>query len=403
LNNPEQNINYIHIAGTNGKGSTSFIIAEVLRKAGYKVGLFTSPHMHSYRERITVNGQQISDVTFLQYLNLIKDIVDNSINQIFDHPTEFEVLTAVAFQYFKDLEVDIAVIETGMGGIWDSTNVVTPLVSVITSIDYDHTVYLGSTLAEIAANKAGIIKKGVPVVVGPMEKEALKVVEYTAKTKGAPLYKSEYVKVFHIGSSLDSQIISLQYPNGDIVEEIPFTLLGKYQLSNLACSLTALSILSNKGFNVSYDDIKSILPSLKVPGRMEIIHRNPDILLDAAHNPHGAKALAASLQQIFSDRKKTLVCGMVDDKDVYNTLRFLGDNTSCCIVTRPQGPRGDNWQQVLEIWHQLYTDKRVYAEENIIDAIQLGLNCLREKDYLLITGSFYILDTARRYLKNKTW
>lgn len=400
MGNPHHNLNYVHVAGTNGKGSTSLIIADILIKAGYRVGRFSSPHLHSYLERFTVNGQEITEECMKLILDRIEKDIEVMLKRGEDHPTEFEVLTAIAFQYFLNEGVDIAVLEVGMGGSYDSTNVIDPLVAVITGVDYDHTAYLGTTLAEIATNKAGIIKPGVPVIVGNMGDEALEVIKRQAESLGAPLYASSQSKITRVGPpKLGSQFLdiegrSLKMPG------VKFSLQGDYQLLNLAAALGAIEVIKAKGYLVEEMDIRRSLTSLSMPGRLEVVQYSPLVIVDAAHNPQGAKALAESLDNLLPDRKKILVLGLLDDKERDGTLKALGRNTAMVIVTRPQGPRGIAWQEVLAQWREIFPDIKALDVENITKAVNKGLAMLSGDDYLVITGSFYVLDQARRVFTN---
>lgn len=397
LGDPQLKIPCVHVAGTNGKGSTSLLISAILTSAGYRVGRFTSPHLHSYFERITIDGQEIAGWDFNHYL----DVIDNCIAKMRvtgeEHPTEFEVLTAVAYQYFADQKVDIAVMETGLGGRYDSTNVIKPLLSVITSIDYDHTAVLGNTLEEIAYNKAGIIKRQVPVVIGQLPEPALEVVAGYAADMQAPLYSSSLSQVVPGDmQTLTGQSVNIAAPTHSL-DQVWFSLPGAYQRENLACALTAVSILEEQGWEVKDRHIVNALFTASIPGRLEMVSRNPLVLMDAAHNPHAARSMSGSLHDLLPDRNRVLVCGMVNDKDAWNTLQYLGKNTIHCIITRPQGERGSNWYRVYEAWKQLFPDIPVQATENIVEAVKQGINYLQGSQYLLVTGSFYVLDQARRY------
>lgn len=397
LGNPQLKIPCVHVAGTNGKGSTSLLISAILTCAGYRVGRFTSPHLHSYFERITINGQEISGYDFNNYLDLIENCIEKMKVTRAEHPTEFEVLTAVAYQYFADQKVDIAVMETGLGGRYDSTNVVDPLLSVITSIDYDHTAVLGNTLEEIAYNKAGIIKRCVPVVIGHLPEAALQVIEDYAADMQAPLYSSSLSKVVAgEKQTLTGQSVHIEAPT-HCLDQVWFSLPGAYQRENLACALTAISILEEQGWEVEDQHILNALFNAYIPGRLEMVSRQPLVLVDAAHNPHGARSMTRSLHALLPERNRVLVCGMVNDKDAWNTLKYLGENTCYCIVTRPQGARGSNWYRVYEFWQELFPDIPVQATESIIEAVEQGISHLQDNQYMLVTGSFYVLDQARRY------
>lgn len=400
MGDPHAELKCVHIAGTNGKGSTSLIITNILMNAGYQVGRFNSPHLHSYLERFTVNNREIDKHRLQKYLDEIDGIIQVMQDEGYRHPTEFEILTAIAFQYFKDEKVDIAVLEVGMGGIYDSTNVVVPEVAVITGIDLDHTNFLGSTLEEIAWNKAGIIKENVPVVCGLMEERALQVIKNTAREKEAELKTSAGIKIKRTARpdikgqtlNIDADFLNLK--------QVRFSLLGDYQLQNLATALAAMEILQKKGYRIKAGDITKALCTLQMPGRLEIIKESPLVIGDVGHNPQAARALAESLHNLLPYRKKILVCGLVDDKDLTNIITHWGNNTRICIVTRPEGHRNNNWLRVKEEWIRRFPDKKVYIRENIEEAVNTGLKLVNADEYMVVTGSFYVLNQARKYLIN---
>jgi dihydrofolate synthase/folylpolyglutamate synthase len=397
LGNPEKELNCIHVAGTNGKGSVSFIIASVLSAAGYKTGRFSSPHIHSYRERFTIDGQDIEEQELERYLKCMQNIIKKLTAGGEGQPTEFEVLTALAFKYFSNNQVNPAVLEVGLGGTYDATNVIVPLVSVITSIDYDHQAVLGNSLQEIAANKAGIIKKGIPVVTGLIPPDALSVIREKVIAEKTELVTSDRVKINRKSASiLSGQIIDIQY-GLNYLPEVKFGLSGDFQLENLRTALNTLLVLDEYGYHVSKQDLIMALQSLKFPGRMEVVSEQPLVIIDAAHNPHGAKALADSLAASFSGRKKFLLCGYLDDKDAETIIDYLGPDTSCCVVSRPEGQRAANWKRVADIWKRKYPGIKCIVEENIDDAVELGLELLNTADYMVITGSFYLIDRARKH------
>lgn len=415
MGHPEVGLRYIHIAGTNGKGSTGLIISSILQESGYKVGVYSSPHLHSYTERFRINGEAISAADLFVRVERMAGYVKEMKVRGLEPPSEFEIITAMGFQYFHDEQPDIVILEVGMGGIYDTTNVIDPLVSVITGIDFDHTAYLGETLAEIATNKAGIIKPGRPVVVGPMEKTALEVIRSRADLLKAPIYSCGLVQIEHKTSQeLWGQKVDIRY-DGDEINDVTFSLAGIHQLNNLAIALTTLLImqdildasvrtdakLSHPGIRAMELPIRRALYGLRHPGRLERLCEKPLVIIDAAHNPQGTRALAESLQIMLPGRERVLVCGWLNDKDVEHSLQPLGENTRSCIVTRPEGARGTDWQRVARIWQEGFPHKSCFLEESIIRAIEHALELLQGDEYLLITGSFYILDRARSYLLDR--
>jgi len=411
MGHPEGGLKYVHIAGTNGKGSTGLIIASILQESGYKVGIYSSPHLHSYTERFRINGEPIPQDRLEVYVERMKQYVDAMVKRGYDAPSEFEILTALAFQYFYDEQPDFVILETGMGGIYDTTNVVVPVVSVITGIDFDHTAYLGETLQEIAFNKAGIIKPGRPVVVGPMPEEALNVIRNKAENEQALLYSSDLFRVASLADpGLSGQRVNIAY-GGEEIRDVQFSLAGLHQQTNLVVALTALLVMAeNMGYPASFSAggalcsepvIRRALAALKHPGRLEVMSEHPLVIVDAAHNPQGTRALTESLAAILPGRDRILVCGWLNDKDVINSLQPFGRETRLCIVTRPAGARGTEWQRVAGIWQELNPHKSWVMEESIIKAVDRGLELLQGDEYLLITGSFYVLDEARSHLLAK--
>lgn len=389
LGNPQVGFQSVHVAGTNGKGSTCWIIASILHEAGYRVGSFLSPHIYSYRERISINDEYIEARDLNDYLDQVLSAAAQLTAAGGEHPTEFEILTAIAFRYFKDRQVDIAVVEVGMGGLYDSTNVINPLVSIISSIDYDHTDYLGETLEEIAFNKAGIIKPGVPVVTGDVPASARRVIEEQSRQKRAPLYANSTVKVVRNGSELDG-MVDVSFPDGSL-GTMAFSLLGEYQLTNLSTALTAVFILRQQGYAISGLHIKKALAAIGFAGRLQLLSREPLIIADAAHNPHACRALHSALASLWPGRERVLVLGMLDSKDASSSVRELGKTTRAVVITCPDKDRAQNWSRLSSLFASLHPGVLVYESEDPNRALELGLGILKENEYMLICGSFYLL------------
>jgi len=397
LGNPQRDLKYVHVAGTNGKGSTSLIISDLLIKSGYQVGRFSSPHLHVYPERITVNGQSVKEDVFLSLLDELGIKIEEMAACGKPRPTEFEVLTALALLYFLRQKVELAVLEVGLGGTYDSTNVITPLLSVITGVDFDHTGLLGSSLAEIAANKAGIVKPGVPVVLGPMREEARRVIENRAEKLNAPVYDAGEVIITRSSFSIDDgQQVDIQGRNYNL-PGVHFALLGDYQLNNLAVAMRSIELLADMGYRVDEEAIRRSLAQLAIPGRMEVLSRWPLVIADAAHNPQGAAALAHSLDSLCPGMEKILVIGLVDDKDQDGIINPLSAATSGVVVTRPTGPRAETWQRVADRWREITPELNIKMVENISEAVAVGMSMLSPESFMVITGSFYVLDEARKF------
>ena len=398
LENPQQSLAVIHVGGTNGKGTTSQLIAEVLTASGYRVGRFTSPHLHSYRERFVIDGTMIPAERLAAYLDQMQNLTADWPEE--DLPTEFEILTAIMFLYFYEEAVDYVVLEVGMGGIYDSTNCIIPLVAVVTSVDLDHVAFLGSDLASIAWNKAGIIKSQVPVVIGKLHKEARTVIEAAAVKAEAALLSGEAVTIQGVKPCFPGQIVNIT-GGGWQFSQINFNLSGSYQRDNLAVALMTLGELRKQGILIPDQAILTVLSRINIPGRMEILAQKPLVLCDVAHNPHGVAALASSLAEWFPEQRYVLLLSIVDDKDKSAMIAPLGKMARLAVVTRPDGHRNLRWRETTEIFHGLYPQTEVVEAEDIATAVDLALSELQSDEYLLITGSFYLMDQARSEVLRK--
>ncbi|MGE5380309.1 MAG: bifunctional folylpolyglutamate synthase/dihydrofolate synthase [Methylocystaceae bacterium] len=395
LGRPQHDFASIHIGGTNGKGSTSLMLSRILTASGYKTGMFVSPHLHSYRERMQINGVMISTADLAFCLSRVDELLPILAAEGFSHPTEFEVLTAAAFLYFSQQQVEVAVIEVGMGGLYDSTNVINPLVSVITNIEMDHTAFLGHTIAEIAVNKAGIIKPRIPVVTGETKPEALKVLAAGAREKGAELLVApELVGIETRTGNIKGQELLVNY-HGD-QSQVDLGLPGTYQRENLAVVWVALDCLQQQGLVLSLTAVKQALKDCRWPGRLELISEDPMIILDAGHNEAGAKALQTAINELLPDRGIIVVAGILDDKDARAFIANMPTNTRAVVITHPDSPRADNWRQKADLAREYF--EQVYEVELIEQAVNLGLSLTRPEEALLVTGSFYVLDRARKHL-----
>lgn len=399
LGNPERDYKVIHIGGTNGKGSTSKMIASILQQAGQKVGLFTSPHLHSYTERIQINGRLIPKERVAQLLTALKPLLDGMVEQGYEHPTEFEVSTALALLYFSQEKVDFAVMEVGMGGIIDSTNVVQPLVAVITNVGMDHMDYLGNTIEEIARVKAGIIKPGCRVVTAADRPEALEIIKNTCREKGVELTIVGQDVLYEVDKLQENgTLFSVQGLKGSY-RELFTPLAGVHQAVNGATAVAAIEALSFFGIEISPEAIRKGLAAARWPGRLEILAENPTVLIDAAHNVDGAKTLRQALENVFHYRHLVFVLGMLADKEREKVLALLGPLADKIVVTKPNSPRAGRWQEMADMARK-YTDK-VYMIEDIQQAVEKGLSWAEPEDLLCITGSFYMVAEARAYLLNR--
>ena len=324
----------VHVAGTNGKGSVSAMLESVLREAGLRTALYTSPHLIRFNERIRVQGAPIPDEDLIRLL----DEVERADQIQAAEPggrlgTFFELTTAVALKWFLEQDVQMAVLETGMGGRLDSTNIVTPLLAVLTEIGLEHRSFLGSTLEKIAGEKAGIIKPGRPVVAGKQRPTVMKVIEETALAAGAPLLRAdERVSVKRLAQDLDGQTLSVETAEGAWAP-IRMPLLGDFQLANCALALTALEWLrAELKWPLSQDVVRAGLEKTRWPGRCQVVSRDPIFLVDVAHNPDAAQALAAFLKKFRGDKPVALICGMLSDKDAEGFFRLLRPVVDACVL-----------------------------------------------------------------------
>ncbi len=395
LGNPHQDakVRYIHVAGTNGKGSTASFIQQILISAGHRVGFFSSPHLHSYCERIRVNNANIPEAHWVKLVETIMPHVDAMVEDGFEAPTEFEINTAMAFLYFSRQKVNWAVMEVGLGGRMDSTNVILPQVSIITNIAMDHTNYLGDTITKIAAEKAGIIKKGVPVITGCQDQTALAVIKAKAAELDSPIwvYGEDFDATLNYADE-NSQVFDCRV-KGKTYNGLSTILLGRYQIDNAALAVACASLLK-----IKTGAIQDGIWHAYWPGRMEILSRRPLIVLDGAHNGHGMAALAESLESYWSKRKIVAMFGMLADKDRENAMSVILPSVARAVVTKVNSPRAGNWLYLAEICQR----HGVVAEtvEKVEDAVVRTLEIAEEvqADMILITGSLYMLGDARAYL-----
>lgn len=331
LGNPQKQLRFVHVAGTNGKGSTCACMAAVLQAAGYRVGLNTSPYLITFHERIRVNGEMISDEALAALTEEIRPIAES----MAEHPSEFELVTAIAFLHFLRSRCDVVVLEVGLGGALDASNVIdVPEVAVITALGMDHMAQLGPTLRDIAAAKAGIIKPGGCVVSYGGCPEADEVIRSVCREQHADLTEVDF-------SRLSVQQADLQGNRFDFLphRNLELPLAGAYQPRNAAAAITALECLARKGWSVPEEALRRGLAAVQWPGRFEVLRRHPAVILDGAHNAHGMRATVESLRQMFPGQRVTLILGILEDKDVEQMLDLLTPVAGTAFVIRPESPR----------------------------------------------------------------
>jgi dihydrofolate synthase/folylpolyglutamate synthase len=392
LKEPHRRFRSVHIAGTNGKGSTAAMVAAVLAAAGYRTGLYTSPHLIDFTERIRVNGEAISPDAVARLTERIRAAAANL------PVTFFEFTTAMAFLHFSDSSVDFAVAEVGMGGRYDATNVLTPLVSVITPIDFDHQAYLGDTIDRIAFEKAGIIKPSVPVVTSADRPEAVSVIRNVCREQNAPLYRLGSEIRVEGSSPHRFRYQGIRWSFSDL----NCALLGRHQLSNAGCALAALELLERPGITLGEAPVRRGLSTVRWEGRLERMPPAPsgaDVILDGAHNPAGARVLRAFLEESKPSRsgRLILVLGILHDKDIGGILAELVPMADEVVVTRPRHERAapiDDLKRHLENY-----PVRVTVREPLEEALRYAQSAAAAGDLICITGSLYAVGEARAYLK----
>ncbi len=397
LGNPEVGAIPIQVAGTKGKGSTAAMIASILTRAGYKTGLYTSPHLHAFTERIQVDGAPITEDEFARLVDVLKPEVE-VVNKFgaFGQLTTFELLTALTFAYFKEKGVDFQVLETGMGGRLDATNVVKPGVSVITSISFDHTEVLGNTLTQIATEKAGIIKPGSIMVSSPQFPEAMAVIEGVCRERGVKLVKvGSDITWRREAFSSEGQSFKLNGIKGKYNLSLP--LLGEYQLENAATAVAVVEILAEWGVVVSVESIASGLAQVHWPGRLQVLKQKPWFIVDCAHNAYSAKRLAEALREYFDFDRAVLILGVSSDKDVAGIVAELVPLSSIVIVTCTHHPRALESARLAAEFSKRGITPEVVGD--VTSAVDLALARAKPEDLICATGSIFVVAEVMEYLQ----
>ena len=391
LGSPENQFPSIHIAGSKGKGSVSAFCASILQGAGYKVGLYTSPHLKDFEERIQINQLPMPRFSLVEYVEEIKEAVA-SVPGL----TTFEIMTGLGFLYFARQEVDVAVIEVGLGGRLDATNIITPILSVITALYLDHVSILGDTIEEIAMEKGGIIKPGIPVVCAPQSENAFAVIKGIAAEKDAPLIDVQKEYSFSVISrSLEGQSFQLESPTfagrKNTLFSIP--LLGNYQVENAVTAIASIDIVCSKGFQVKEETLHQGLANTKWPARFEIVHRKPPLIIDAAHNPASIKRLIETVDDFFPDHKMVLVFGISEDKQLSGMYQAILPRTTHLICTQADHPRAMDPYELAEEAGDFSGIKEVIP--GVGDALSRAVQLADENTLILVTGSIFVAASAR--------
>ncbi len=401
VGNPHKKLRSVHIAGSKGKGSTAAMLAQMLQNCGYAVGLFTSPHLTDLRERITVNGRMITETEMTRVIRRIVPVVRRLKS---DSPTFFEILTAAAFLQFVTKDVEIAVVETGLGGRLDSTNVLRPEVCAITSISYDHTAQLGSTLARIAEEKAGIFKAGVPAISAPQPTEVKSVLRRVAARSGAPLRFTgediEFSYRFESSRAVGPHTrVCLTTPTSRF-EHLHVPLLGEHQAINCGVALGLIDALKVRGWES--DDQKAIegLGQVRLAGRMEMLGADPRILVDGAHNAASVDALMRAIGQNIPYDSMVVIFGCQADKDIDGMIDQVQLGADKAIFTHTESPRSADPHE-LAARYVGRSGKMAQVAEHLEEALQIASSAVTREDLICITGSFYLVGKAKRILDGK--
>ena len=396
LGNPHDKYPSVHIAGTNGKGSTAAFLEAILREAGYRTGLYTSPHLEHINERIRVHGDPVSDDAFADTFSRIHELIEKLLasGALRAHPTFFEYVTAIAFLYFAEAGVDFAIFETGLGGRLDSTNILTPRVSVITRIDFDHETFLGHSLREIASEKAGIIKPGVPVVSAPQRSEALQVIAARASELHSELLEVATAYAVVSNRMEEGRVRAVvKARNAEKGLNVDPQLAGRFQLENALNAVAAAHVLKTQGHRLTDGVIELGVATAVWPGRIEKVRSGPDVYLDGAHNPAAAQALAEFIKENLRGRKIILIFGALRDKAVDEIAGALFPLASHVIFTEPGTSRAISAAQLSEIAGHYAESSEIIPDASL--ALQTALGKAAPQDLLFVTGSLYLVGQLR--------
>jgi len=391
LGNPQKSLKYVHVAGTNGKGSTVAFISNILIEAGYRVGVYTSPFIQRFTERIKINDQEIPEEEIANLADKIKIAVDNMQANNEGNITEFDLVTAMAFLYFAQHKCDIVVLEVGLGGRLDSTNIIDlPEVAVITTVSYDHMDILGNTLPQIAYEKAGIIKNGCEVVLYPQETGVETLFQNTCSEKNAQLHQVDFSKIISLSYGQFGQKFSYDKHNNLVI-----SLLGDHQLGNAATAICAVEVLSSRGYTITEDNINKGLRNTRWGGRLEIVQNNPLLLIDGAHNVQGVDSLKDCLIKYFPDSQFTFIIGVLADKEYKVMMEIIEPIAQRFITITPSSPRALSSQE-LATYLARY-QKEIISFEGVEEALLFCKDTCRQEELICAFGSLYYIGSIRSF------
>ncbi len=381
MGNPERKCKFVHVTGTNGKGSTCAMVASILRKAGYKTGLYTSPYLIRFNERIQINGEQISDADICELTEYVKPFAES----IFERPTEFEMVTAIGFEYFARHKCDIVVCEVGMGGEFDATNVIpAPEAAVICNIGLDHTEVLGNTLEKIAGAKAGIIKPGCDAVLYRERPSVEAVFEERCKALNAPLHKADFDSLHLLSHSLEGQVFDWER-----FHALRLPLLGEHQLHNAAVALTTARVLQKRGWKITDEQIREGIESVRWLGRFELMRKDPMFIIDGGHNPQCIEALVKNIRDYLPGRELTVLTGVLGDKDFHCMYRDVTQYAKEFITITPANARALTAEKLADYLRQF--GKPVTACDVVADGVRLAIEHAGKDGVVLCYGSLYMI------------
>lgn len=397
MGNPQKKLNCIHVAGTNGKGSACAMLQSILTQNGYKTAVYTSPHIIKYNERYQIDGVCISDERFAQEVFFVKKYYNQMIEEGLEAPTLFEFLTAICFHYFAQESVDILILEVGLGGLYDATNIIeNPLLCLIMSIGIDHMEFLGNTIEQIALQKAGIIKQNVPVVLYPQKNLVYNSIADICGQKHCPLYNLQSnVKTKILLQNLEKTLfsVSTKYFQYNMVE---LALLGDYQIQNCITILLACYVLNHYGITITEQSILKGIQNTHWQGRMEIIQRNPIVMLDGAHNADGIHMLCRSIKKYFKHKKITLLLGVLNDKQYQKMVQQILPIVDTVVLTEPISDRKlsiEELEKTILAFH-----KKIYKNTHVIEAYHTALSVTAKKDAIICCGSLYMIGELKNYI-----
>lgn len=384
LGDPQKKLRFVHIAGTNGKGSCAAMTASVLRACGYRTGLYTSPYLYRFNERMQVNGEMIEDEALCRHISAVRDKAE----KMDEHPTEFELMTAAAMLYFLEEKCDIVVLEVGLGGRFDATNVVdTPECSIIMNIGLDHTAILGGTVEEIAAEKAGIIKKNCPCVLYEQKRSVMDVVAERCRELDAPLTTADFSAIEPVFDSLEGQ--AFRYKGA--MYALP--LLGAHQLRNAAVVLETVGVLRARGWRLEDGDVEHGLYATSWPGRFELCAEEPDFIVDGGHNPQCAETVAENLMHYFPDNKRVLLIGVLRDKDYEKMTEILAPCADEFVTVAPDSPRALSAEELAGVLSRF--SKPVTPCASVAEAVDTAKELAGEDGMVCASGSLYLVGSVR--------